>query len=781
MKVNVLMFVLSMLAPQFLCAYTITGKVLDSEKELLSGVSVILYKDSITAIGSVLTDDNGRFLLETNQKGDMRVEVSMVGLMTSNVKFESVGRNVDLGAITLAEAPELLGEITVVAQNVIEKGCNYIVFPTADEIKQSGTSIDLLEQMQYKLPGLQVNSSLNRVTIENGVAIFQINGRQVDYSRIQSLNNDNILRIEYSNVSDIRYGTSVMGVINFITKPVAKGGSVIANGMAAVGGLTNFNVGGTYNYSKSEWTIDYGNRWRDFDEAYSEGTESFIGRETPITRETLPVPSILKRLSNSISVGYTYMHSPATLFAVTFRDNIDNCEQTTNNAVRQTLGNRVTEYSSVLIDNDKGFSPNLDLYFRHHINKTSKIEFNAYGNMRGGESNSNLEYNSTSNIYSQSSSADNSSWRAGTEALYTKAYCSFETKYGVNYYHNYAENQYALNGGKFQISKQNNDNLYLYGSISGRIKKFTYSAGLGGRYYHVDNGNVEQNSFRFNSKATLNFKINSKWSLNYLFMVDPSMPGLSSQSEIVKRIDDVLYQMGNPTLKPSTYFRNRIYLRYATPKVNASLWLAHSRDIDPIYSQYTYISEELNPYYNMFMQQSQNAKHDDLLNAELHLSYTGIKNFMIYCVAGWDRYTFSGFGDIETFDNFYTRIQASYAIKNWRFTGQFDIKPRYSLSGNIMKTPEICNVIMVQYKWRDFWFTTGIFNPFSDKGVMYKTNELSTIHPVNNEFCLKDGANMVVIGVTYRVNFGKTIKKAKQGLKNEGVDTGTESKNKLEF
>ena len=236
MKVNVLMFVLSMLVPQFLCAYTITGKVLDSEKELLSGVSVILYKDSITAIGSVLTDDNGRFLLETNQKGDMRVEVSMVGLMTSNVKFESVGRNVDLGAITLAEAPELLGEITVVAQNVIEKGCNYIVFPTADEIKQSGTSIDLLEQMQYKLPGLQVNSSLNRVTIENGVAIFQINGRQVDYSRIQSLNNDNILRIEYSNVSDIRYGTSVMGVINFITKPVAKGGSVIANGMAAVGG-----------------------------------------------------------------------------------------------------------------------------------------------------------------------------------------------------------------------------------------------------------------------------------------------------------------------------------------------------------------------------------------------------------------------------------------------------------------------------------------------------------------------------------------------------------------
>ncbi len=776
-----LMFVLLMLVPQLLCAYTITGKVIDSEKEPMTGANVILYKDSTIVIGNASADVNGKFSLTTDHKGEMRVAISMVGCVNSNVQFESIGQNVDLGAITLTEATEMLGEITVVAQNVVENGCNYIVFPTADEINQSGTSIDLLEQMQYKLPGLQVNSSLNRVTIENGVAIFQINGRQVDYSRIQSLNNNNILRIEYSNVSDIRYGTSVMGVVNFITKPVAKGGSIMANGMGAVGWLTNFNVGGTFNYDKSEWTIDYGSRWRDFDEAYSVGAESFIGRETPITREQLPVPSILKSLSNSLSVGYSYMHSPATMFAVTFKGNIDDGERTTNNEIRQTMGDRITEYNSMLTGKEKSFSPNLDLYFRHQIDKTSTIEFNAYGNMRGGESNSNLEYNSSSNIYLQSSSADNSSWRAGAEALYTKSYRGFETRYGVNYYHNYAGNQYALNGGKLQISKQNNDNLYMYGSISGRVKDFTYSAGVGGRYYRVDNGNMEKNSFRFNSKATLNFKIDSKWSLNYLFMLDPSMPGLSSQSEIVQRIDDISYQMGNPNLKPSTYFRNRIYVRYATPKVNASLWLAHSRNLDPIYSRYTYISDASSPYFNMFMQQSQNAKHDDLLNAELHLSYTGIKNFMIYAVVGWDRFLFSGFGDIEPFDNLYARIQASYAIKNWRFTGQFDIKPRYSLSGNTMKTPEICNVIMAQYKWRDFWFSAGIFNPFSDKGVMYKIKELSTVHPVNNEFYLKDGANMVVIGVTYRVNFGKTFKKAKQGLKNEGLDSGTETKDKLEF
>lgn len=774
------LIILSLLIPQFVSAYTIVGRVTNSEKEPLIGASVVLYRDSTIIESSVIADIDGKFQLSTSSKGNLEICISMIGMITSKVQFESKGQNISLGSIILVESPNMLNEVEVVAQNVIEKGCNYIVFPTTKELKQSGTSIDLLEQIQYKLPGLEVHSALGRVTIENGAAIFQINGRQVEYSRIQSLNNDNILRIEYSNVSDIRYGTSVMGVINFITKPTSKGGSIMANTTASIG-ITNVNVGGTFNYGKSEWTIDYGNRWRDFDEVYSVGTESFIGRKTPVIREELPVPSVLKNLSNSLSIGYTYMHNPTTMFAITFRGNIDNGERGTNNVVRQTLVDSVTQYNSSLIGKDKSFAPNIDLYLRHQINKTSKIELNTYGNMRKGEDDRQLEYNSTSNIYSQFSNADNSSWRAGAEVLYTKAFNSFETNYGVNYYHNYAENQYAENGGSFQISKQQNDNLYLHSSISGKIKKLTYSVGIGGRYYRVNNGNITQNSFRLNSKATLNYKIGSNWSLNYLFMLDPSMPALSSQSEIVQRIDDISYQMGNPNLKPSTYFRNRIFLRYATRKINASLWLAHSRNIDPIYSRYTYISDASSPYYNMFMLQSQNAKHDDLLNVELHLSYTGIKNFMIYGKAGWDRYTFAGFGDIKPFDNFYANIQVSYAIQNWRFTGQYNIKPRYSLSGNIMKTPEMYNIVMAQYKWKDFWFTAGIFNPFSNKGVMYKTKELSTVRPTNNEFYVKDGANMVIIGITYRMNFGQKFKKQKQGLNNGGLDTGTDSTDKLSF
>ena len=781
MKAKVILsLIMFALFPEIVSAYNIIGKVYNPQKEPMTGASVVLYKDTATIVGSAIVDTAGKFTLVSDVKGNVRVSVSMVGSITSNIQFEASGSNVDLGTVVLVESPAMLGEVEVVAQNVVEKGCNYMVYPTAKEIKQSSTSLDLLESLQYKLPGLQVNSSLGRVTIENGAAIFQINGRQVDFSRIQSLNNDNILRIEYSNVSDIRYGTNVMGVINYITKPTSQGGSILLNALLA-DGFTNVNVGGTYNYGKSEWTIDFGNAWRDFNKVYSVGNEMFVGRSAAIVRESLPIPSSVGILKNNLAVGYTYMYNPATMFAVTLRGTTLDNDDETNNEIRQTFGQDIEEYRSLSVTNNDNFTPSVDLYFRRQLNKTSKIELNAYGSLSSGNMENTLEYNSTNKNYTQSGVMDNSSWRTGLEGLYTKVYNGFETKYGMNYYHNYAENLYVENGGETQVSKQDNDNLYLHGSISGRFKKLTYSLGVGGRYYRTDNGSLTQNTFKLNGKATVNYKINKNWSVNYLFMLDPSMPSLSSQSDVIQRIDDISYSMGNPNLKASTYLRNRVFVRYATPKVNFSFWAAHSRNLNPIFNRYSYVSEVSSPYYNMFMSQSVNAKHDNLINFETQLGLTAVKNLMVYAVAGWDGYTFSGFGEISPFENFYANVTASYSIKNWKLAGRYEIKPRYSLTGNTMKTPERCNVIMLQYKWRDFWFTAGVFNPFSKRGVLYKTKELSDVHPTNNEFYIKNTANMVTIGVTYRVNLGKKFNKAKQGLKNDGIDSGVESKQKMQL
>ncbi len=781
MKKKLILSLMTMfLIPEIMFAYIITGKVINPQKELMTGASVVLMKDSTTIAGSAIADVNGRFSLTTDLKGNVNITVSMVGSTPTTITFYGTGNNIDFGSIVLKESPTILNEVEVVAQNVVEKGSNYIVFPSAKEIKSSATSLDLLEQLQYKLPGLQVNTSLGRISIENGTAIFQINGRTVEMSRILSLNNDNILRIEYSNVSDIRYGTSVMGTINYITKPTSKGGSVLINALGGKG-LTNANIGFTFNYGKSEWSLDYGNSWRNFSKVYNTGTEAFIGREQSIIRTTLPTPSSLKYIIHNLTIGYTYMYNPATMFAITMSGKTIDTNDKMNMSVSQKLDEDISEYMSLTNDKSNKLTPNMDLYLRWQLNKSSKLEFNAYGNYVSTDIDQKLNYESIEQLYSQFSTTDNKSWRAGAEALYTKMYQSLETKFGVNYYHNYAENIYCVNSANTQISKQNNDNLYLYGSLTGRFKNVTYSAGVGGRYYKTTSNYHIHNTFKLNSKITFNYKIDKKWSLNYLFMLDPSMPNLSLLNDVIQRVDDITLQMGNLDLKASTYFRNRLYLRYATPKLNVSLWASHSQNINSIYNKYSFISDSSSPYYNMFISQSQNANHDDLINLELQLGYTGIKNLMIYGTAGWDRYTFSGFGNIEPFENIYANVTIAYVYKNLKLSGRFEIKPRYSLSGNIMNTPEKCNVIMAQYKWKDFWFTAGVFNPFSKNGVMYKTKVLSPTHSVKSKFYIKDGANMFNVGVTYRINFGQNFKKSKKGLHNDGIDTGESYKSKADI
>lgn len=772
-----ILFLLVVFMPQIVSAYTISGKVINQSQEPMAGASVVLYKDSTTIAASTLADTNGLFRFSSDINGNLRIRVTMIGTVPVDIRLEGTGHNLDLGVVTLAESPTLLGEVVVETQNVVEKGCNYIVLPTANEIKLSNTSLDLLEMIQYKLPGLQVNSTLQRVTIENGTAVFQINGRQVDFSRILSLNNDNILRIEYSNVSDIRYGTSVMGVINYITKPVAKGGSLLANAMIS-DGMINSNIGTTLNYGKSEFTLDYDYAYRDFDEVYSTGTEYFIGRNSPLIRKNMPIPSFWDNQMHKLLLGYTYMLNPTTMFAITLSGSMRDNNETINNLKHMIYDAETTEFLSTSVNHNKLKTPKLDIYFRNQLNKTSRIEFNAYGTMSSGDYANSLKYKTSESDYTQHANTDNETWRVGAEALYTKQYSKFETKYGINYYHNYAQNLYVENDGEPQLSKQDNDNMYLHGAISGRIKNATYSAGIGGRYYMTRNGYDTQRTFKLNSKVSVNYKLNKNWSLNYLFMLDPSMPSLASQADVTQRIDDISYRKGNPDLKPSTYLRNRIYVRYATPKFNFSLWAAHSRNNNSIYSDYTYCSDKSSPYYDKFITQSRNAKHDDLINIEANLGFTLAKKLMVYGICGWDRYTFSGFGDIKPFENLYANFNVTYAYKNLRLSGRFEIKPRYNLSGNFMKTPERCNVIMAQYLWKDFRFTVGVFNPFSHRGVLYKTKELSSVHPSNNNYYIKDGANMVMVGVTYRINIGHKYKKAKKELINDGIDSGIETDNK---
>ena len=761
-------------------AYDITGQIVDrTDNSELAGASVVIKTDSVSIVTAVTADEKGKFRVSGITAPDVWIDVQMIGYQGQRTVISgNEGENLNLDVIALTPVQNMLDEVTVTGSSVIQKPDRYLIIPSQKDIERSASSLSLLSTLQMKMPGLYVNEAMQKATIENRTPVYQINGKEVPFSRILTINNDNVLRIEYHDTPDIRYADrGAPGIINFVMRPVQEGGSVTANVMSAVTtGVVNASVGATYNYKKSEWAFNYNTNWRNYDEWQSEGSETFIGKDATLTRTSEAVPSKMSYLNHFINLGYTYMYDLKTMFAATIQTGIlSNANNDIFNRVMDTSGEKYLRQSKSESDR---WNPSGDIYFRKQFDKNSKFEVNAFGSMSNGNYDGllNYTYDNGNPEYHQTNRTENTSWRAGAEALYSRNYSSLTTTYGVKYYRNYAENLYSENMESATLDKLNTDYLYAYGSVVGRWKKLGYSAGIGGIYAHTKEQEREMNAFRPKVNVTLNYQLPRNWSLNYLFIFDPTLPSLSQQSETVQTIDDISVRMGNMSLKPSSWFRNRIYVRYTYKKFTGTFWASHSRTIDPMFNRYTYISDMGNPLYGKFLRQTVNGERDDRINLQLNVGFQNLLNhFSIYGIAGWDRYDFTGFGNINCDKRFYSSIQAQAYFGNWTISADFEITPQYTLSGNRLSRPERWNMVQVQYKWKNWYFSCSVFNPFTQKGSLQETITLSDIHPENYIRSIRDNANMVTLGVVYRMNFGKSLAKFRRTINNRGIDTGVDS------
>lgn len=761
-------------------AYDITGQIVDrTDNSELAGASVVIKTDSVSIVTAVTADEKGKFRVSGITAPDVWIDVQMIGYQGQRTVISgNEGENLNLDVIALTPVQNMLDEVTVTGSGVIQKPDRYLIIPSQKDIERAESSLSLLSTLQMKMPGLYVNVAMQKATIENRTPVYQINGKEVPFSRILTINNDNVLRIEYHDTPDIRYADrGAPGIINFVMRPVQEGGSVTANVMSAVTtGVVNASVGATYNYKKSEWAFNYNTNWRNYDEWQSEGSETFIGKDATLTRTSEAVPSKMSYLNHFINLGYTYMYDLKTMFAATIQTGIlSNANNDIFNRVMDTSGEKYLRQSKSESDR---WNPSGDIYFRKQFDKNSKFEVNAFGSMSNGNYDGllNYTYDNGNPEYHQTNRTENTSWRAGAEALYSRNYSSLTTTYGVKYYRNHAENLYSENMESATLDKLNTDYLYAYGSVVGRWKKLGYSAGIGGIYAHTKEQEREMNAFRPKVNVTLNYQLPRNWSLNYLFIFDPTLPSLSQQSETVQTIDDISVRMGNMSLKPSSWFRNRIYVRYTYKKFTGTFWASHSRTIDPMFNRYTYISDMGNPLYGKFLRQTVNGERDDRINLQLNVGFQNLLNhFSIYGIAGWDRYDFTGFGNINCDKRFYSSIQAQAYFGNWTISADFEITPQYTLSGNRLSRPERWNMVQVQYKWKNWYFSCSVFNPFTQKGSLQETITLSDIHPENYIRSIRDNANMVTLGVVYRMNFGKSLAKFRRTINNRGIDTGVDS------
>ena len=754
-------------------AYHIRGKVIDpTQKQTLIGANVVVKKDSTTILKTTQTDENGCFSIKDIAEPNISIAISYFGYKGITLHYYGNSSDIDMGTIHLLPETQQLKEVTVIGKRVIQKADKYVIIPSAEEINRVSASISLLNELKLKMPGLRINEALQTITIDGSAPVFMINGKKQPLSKVQGLNHQDILRIEYSNTPDLRHiDDGNGGVINFIMKTPVQGGFIMANTNQAITTMRNRSqLTGSYFKKKSEWSMQYNTTWRDSKKVYDNKNERFIGREYDVIRRQEGLPSTTKDFDNSVLFSYTYMYDPSTMLMASLDLKLHHKKDCEDNRIVEQYGSSVERYTKNYYTNSHYTSPSLDLFFKKALSKTQTIELNSVGRWSNGDYTRGMR---NSNLYHQENNTHNNSWNMTHEVLYTQLFKTLSTKWGANYSHQVAENNYAENSGKRVTDKLFKDDIYLYGMVSGSLKSLGYTVGLGGKMYRNATATRSKTFFRLKTTATFNYAMGRNWSLNYLFMYNPSQPSLANFSNVVQTIDRISVQVGNVNVKPSVWTRNRLLLLFNKNHISSSLQTSYSVTTNPLVNTYQYVSDAASPYHGLFMKKTENGKNDRHFNVEYSFGIQNIAQHLSFqLITGWSRFSMEGSNYRHHVSKMYASISLNGYWKHWSAFANIDLAPQYSIWGTNLYSGTKYNYMGVKYHLKNWDFGLRLDNPLTKRGFIQCAENISNVVPSHSEYYISDMANMVELSIQYRLPFGKAYKKASRTLRNKNFDAG---------
>ena len=157
------------------------------------------------------------------------------------------------------------------------------------------------------------------------------------------------------------------------------------------------------------------------------------------------------------------------------------------------------------------------------------LQYASYGRFEG------YDENDPSGTYA--THIDGHGYALSGEGVYSKQFGTTTLRTGLQYQHNFAENDYTLYNTTSAMTK---DNAYLYAEVQGSIgSSIGYSIGTGAKLLNVTDGTNSQSYLRNLSTARLNWRATDNLSLTAFVQYTPMLPTLAALSPVFQQTDDV--------------------------------------------------------------------------------------------------------------------------------------------------------------------------------------------------------------------------------------------------
>jgi len=570
--------------------FSVTGRVVDSNENPLSFVTVLLLKagDS-TFVSGTATNSEGRFLLDNIAQGNYVLKASFIGFDELLKPFEATS-NLDLGSLTLFEAPEGLGEVTIEGQKpTIQREVDRLIFNVENTSLSSGSSMDILK----RTPSVIVQQ--NSITVQNQPATVYINDRKVNLSpaEVQSLlegfAGTNVKSIEVITNPGASYDADSGIIINIVTsKALTPGYKGSVSGGFEQATFPKYSAG-TSHYFKNEKLnlyVNYNFRKRkehknDLGEVTFFEPDNTINSfwETDFVRitrsETHTINSFIDySLNDKTTLGIS------SLVSLNPKNNFSNSEVAEIFNPQMQLDSLFTTTSG--LDSDKN-NIAVDFNVNHNFNeKGSSLKFNAhytnFDHTRFQNVNTNYflpdqtflrnnsfltDANQEVNIYVGQLDFNTLLFKMPFE-IGVKA-STINTESGIAFFDN-------INGAQ-QFNPQLSDNFEYeenvyagYFSFSKNWEKWRLRAGLRGEYTETTGNSItlsqktENDYMDWFPNASLNYIPNQNHSIKLAYKRSIQRPNYSLLNPFSYFINENNFTTGDPNLQPA--YTDRYSLEY---------------------------------------------------------------------------------------------------------------------------------------------------------------------------------------------------------------------------
>ena len=658
-----------------------------------------------------------------------------------------------------------LDEITIQAQSVIEKGDRKVILPTQNQLKMSSSGIDLLGKLQ--LPRIAVDIMSGEITTSgNGEVQLRINGVQVTYTEISSLNPENILRIEYHDTPGARYGNAAT-VIDYITKNKKAGGSISGSAIHSLSSnRTSIDdmVSGRYNYGKSEISanIRYIQRKGDWTREYD---EHFIFPDKELHRLETGEPTLFNKKLLTSSLNYSLQEKGEYLFNAQFRytlqDNPAGYEDRKSKLYTSDSEIPVSIYDHT---KERNHLPSLDLYYQQNLKNDQRLIFNLVGTYIKS-SNTRIYQEKQEGIANTELYSDiaGKKYSLITEAIYEKKLRQGTLTGGLRHLQSYTDNRYEGKDAMDVILKQAES--YAYAEYKGKIQNWGYMANLSlNRFYYSQRDNCNE---RYGLQPSLLVSYNPVNNLHFRYHINlkNNAPSIAYLNDVEQRIDILQTRRGNPNLKS---FRSTIQdfnAVFNTGICSIDALVSYTYEKSPIMESVIYEK-------GMFIHTYENQKSFQHLAAEITFKIKPWKDHINLSVTpGINRYISTGNNYLHTYTLKELRINLDASYKNWLLNFMTITPPNRYVYGEQLLKGDLMHTLMIGYKQPAWSIMAGIHNPFM-KTYRSENENWSALNPVKSDIHSTNMSNTIVVKLNFNLNFGRQYKGANKRIQNMDTDSG---------